>query len=233
MINSTLSIPASGFVAMSMWLFHDQENGGGGQVALLYEPTTGANIINLSYIVGGWDLSVTNISGSASITITTRVAKSHQWQLVTAWLDNATGNFGLWVDRNVDTSVVAAGASGTWTYFQAVASYASVAVGHVQIYSGTPAVFTNAMHLAQYQTGLTGLERQTTGERIATIASYAGVRGGEMNIDTGTSVMQRAALAGQTPLDAMRDAERTEQGLLYVDGSGTLTFKDRRSLYNI
>jgi len=45
--------------------------------------------------------------------------------------------------------------------------------------------------------------------------------------------MQAATLAGDTPLTAMRDAERTEQGLLYVDGSGNLIFKDRRTLYNI
>lgn len=105
-------------------------------------------------------------------------------------------------------------------------------LGHVQVYCGVNA-YTREQHLAQHQMGLYGLERQTTGERIRTILGYAGVRGYEMNIDQGSSVMQRATLAGKTSLDAVRDAERTEQGLVYVDGSGMIIFKDRRSLYNV
>jgi hypothetical protein len=106
-------------------------------------------------------------------------------------------------------------------------------LAHFQIYLG-PDAFNRAAHLAQYAMGYAGLERQTTGERIRTIAQYAGIPASQLTqIDTGTSVMQRARLAGQTPLDAMRDAERTEQGLLYCDGNGNLVFKDRRTLYNI
>ena len=52
-------------------------------------------------------------------------------------------------------------------------------------------------------------------------------------VDTGSSVMAPATLAGRTPLDAMREAETIEQGLLFVNGSGNLIFKDRRTLDNI
>lgn len=105
-------------------------------------------------------------------------------------------------------------------------------ISHVQVYIGQTYAYSDFQ--AQIIQGYTPLERQTTGARIRTIAAYAGIPTAELTqIDTGSSVMQAATLAGKTPLTAMRDAERTEQGLLYVDGSGSLVFKDRRTLYNI
>jgi hypothetical protein len=116
-----------------------------------------------------------------------------------------------------------------------VGEYWDGAMSHIQVYAGSSSSFDSSAHAAQYAAGIFGLERQTTGDRIRTILQYAGVPAAEYasTVDKGQSVMQAALLAGQTPLDAMRDAERTEQGLLYVDGSGNLVFKDRRTLYNI
>lgn len=106
---------------------------------------------------------------------------------------------------------------------------------HVQVYVDDGTGFTRTEFLAQRDIGLYGLERQTTGDRIRSIAKYAGIPLADYTdtVDKGTAIMQAASLADKTPLEAMREAERTEQGLLYVDGSGRLVFKDRRSLYNI
>jgi hypothetical protein len=107
-------------------------------------------------------------------------------------------------------------------------------MSHFQIYIGAPSAWSYADYQAQRRVGLLGLQRQTTGDRIRTIAQYAGIPAAELTqIDTGQSVMAPARLAGRTPLDAMREAETTEQGLLFVDGSGNLIFKDRRSLDNV
>jgi hypothetical protein len=138
----------------------------------------------------------------------------------------------LWVDDAVYTATLSGVLAGPLN-ISGMSGFAYGSIAHMQLYVGAANDFTHDDFLAQRQVGLAGLERQTTGERIRTIASYAGVRGGEMVVDTGTSVMTRATLAGLTPAQAMRDAERTEQGLLYVDGSGRIVFKDRRSLYNI
>lgn len=138
----------------------------------------------------------------------------------------------MWVNDKVYTATLSGVISSDLIAAVAAAPYGSAA--HMQLYVGDAADFTYADFLAQRQVGLTGLERQATGDRIRTVAQYAGIPATELTqIDTGASVMQRASLAGQTPLQAMRDAERTEQGLLYVDGSGNLVFKDRRTLYNI
>lgn len=108
------------------------------------------------------------------------------------------------------------------------------AVGHMQIYLGDPDDWTHDDFLAQYQMGLTGMERQTTGERVRTVLQYAGVDPSELGrIDEGASLMQVASLAGRGPIDLVTDAVTTEQGEFYADGSGTPVFADRIRLYNV
>ena len=149
-------------------------------------------------------------------------------------LTESSGLLEFWVNADAPQTATISGVPTTADFFRLrVGGYAPAMFAHVQIYFGAGS-YTRSMHLAQYQMGLTGLERQTTGDRIRSIAGYAGIPAAEVTqVDKGQSVMQVARLAGKDPLTAMRDAERTEQGLLYVDGSGGLVFKDRSSLYNI
>jgi hypothetical protein len=44
--------------------------------------------------------------------------------------------------------------------------------------------------------------------------------------------MQRAQFAGQTPLDVLQEARRTEQGRLFMRGN-RVQFHDRRRINNI
>lgn len=147
-------------------------------------------------------------------------------------VDRAANELSLWVDDTTTTATPA----GTLGGFLTIADITTQPVGsmaHLQIYAGDPDDFTHDDFLAQRQVGLTGLARQATGDRIRAMALYAGVPESELLIDTGQAIMQAASLAGKNPLEAMREAEAVERGLLYVDGSGRLVFKDRRTLYNI
>lgn len=156
------------------------------------------------------------------------------WRLITARLTIPSGAFTLWIGSDVVASGTLVGAPTSYDFllFHIGQTFFG-SMAHLQVRVGVGA-FPYSEHVAQAAIGMTGLERQTTGDRIRTIAQYAGIPAAELTqIDTGTSVMQRATLAGKNPLTAMRDAERTEQGLLYADGSGNLVFKDRASLYNI
>lgn len=115
-----------------------------------------------------------------------------------------------------------------------VGQYAPATLAHVQVYRGASTAYTREMHLAQIEAGMTGLERQTTGERIRTILGYAGVAAAGLDqIDDGTTVMPRATLAGQTPDRPLAEAVTTEQGRLHVDGRGQFVFHDRRRRYNV
>lgn len=107
-------------------------------------------------------------------------------------------------------------------------------LAHVQIYVGAEDDWDHDDFLAQREVGLYGLDRQTTGERIRTIASYLGIADADLTgVDDGVTVMSRALLAGQTPGGAWTEAAETEQGSLYVGGDGRLVFDDRRTLYNV
>ena len=139
----------------------------------------------------------------------------------------------LWRDADtVVTATLSGGAvpsSASWNQIRA-GQYINGTVTHVQVYVGNGA-YPRSMHLAQVAAGHDGLSGQYTGQRITTIAQYAGMAAGDMDIDAGTSRMQRATLAGRTPLDVMQEAATTEQGLLHAAGR-RLIFHDRLRRYN-
>jgi hypothetical protein len=160
------------------------------------------------------------------------------WRLTTASINLATGALSLWSGTDLVATNTVAGSPLTGDTFTDLLLGNALwegSIAHVQIYVGADTAFRYVDHLAQVQVGMLGLERQTTGDRIRTIAQYAGLPNVETvnTVDKGQSVMQVARLAGKTPLDAMREAETTEQGLLHTDGAGHLVFKDRRTLYNV
>lgn len=108
------------------------------------------------------------------------------------------------------------------------------AVNNAQVYLGDPNAWNNSDFVAQYEMGLYGLERQTTGQRIRTVLQYAGVDPSDLGrVDDGASLMQVARMAGRNPMDLVAEAVETEQGEFYADGSGRPVFADRPRLYNI
>ena len=185
--------------------------------------------VNRNWVFSGQTL----LSASWGL-ISPSTAKLDSWTCVAAFIEVNTNN--LWLIVNgVVTTGVAGGGTGATDPLQEVAldGLLGQSFGHIQVYSGAFNPVT--LYNAQYSAGLLGLERQPTGDRIRTIAQYVGLPNVDIanTIDPGQSVMQRAQLAGLTPLDAMREAETTEQGLLHTDADGRLVFKDRRTLYNI
>lgn len=231
----TLSVPATGLVAMSVWVLHESLPTPGNSLVAGLTDATSTNVLGLYYSTsGGWDSLAVNASGSDSNT-PTFAAKTSGWQLATVWIDGASGDCGIWIDDETPvTGNVGGAGSGTFTLAHVSGYYTPVSVGHLQVYAGTTLSFTYTMHVAQYLAGFTGLERQSTGTRVRTILDYAGIPASEIGqIDDGVTVMSIAQLAEKNPLTALREAERTEQGLLYVDGSGLINFADRRRLYNI
>lgn len=184
---------------------------------------------------GTWRASAEDFSGVVGPT-TGRSICTGAWRLIALRITESTGVVEFW-DNGADPVTNTIGGA-TQAQFNGIDLFGQspVAIAHVQVYSGTTATtYTRAMHLAQLAEGFNALERQTTGDRIRTIARYAGIPTAVYadTIDAGSTVMAAAQLANFTPLDAMLAAVRTEQGLLYADGSGRLVFKDRRSLYNI
>lgn len=157
------------------------------------------------------------------------------WVPIALRVGPSAGTAELWVGRSQTIGTVAVVTPGPVTAVTVDfgASFTG-ALAAAQIYLGAADDFTYGDFLEQQVVGLGGLDQQTTGERIRSILTYAGVPESEQaHIDDGVSVMQPASLAGQSPADAIGEAVETEQGAIYVRGDGVIDFADRRRRYNI
>jgi len=188
----------------------------------------------LYYTAGAW----TARWGPPSSTPTTLAVSGPQAAkptLIALRLTLPSGLCEYWRDVDTPATTTLGGSiptSATWSSLAVMGQWAGT-LGHVQVHVGVDA-YPRAAHLAQFQAGWTGLERQYPGQRIETLANYAGIPANELNrVDPGVAVMQNASLAGKTPLTAMTEAADTERGSLYAAGTGELVFADRRRLYNI
>lgn len=175
---------------------------------------------------GLWTGDVSNIATIATVT-SSQAAAPGVWQLVTVTVEASSIN--IYVNRFSDSASLPFGGA-TPTFNRVWVSGASGNVADAQMYTSAIA---NTQHLAQFEAGVFGLERQTTGERIRTILGYAGIAESAMDaIDTGSSFMSAASLAGKTPLAAMEESSTTEQGRLFSAGNGSITFHDRHRIYD-
>jgi hypothetical protein len=142
--------------------------------------------------------------------------------------------FEVWVDDD-QTSASVTGSSPTTleiTGIYAPDEAFAGSIAHLQVYLGDEDDFTFDDFTAQRNVDEYSLERQTTGDRIRTVAQYAGVAESALDgTDDGTSVMQAAQLAGQTAGRAMREAADTERGRLFSN-AGSIVFHNRRRIYN-
>lgn len=68
---------------------------------------------------------------------------------------------------------------------------------------------------------------QTTGARVSQIADLLSFSPSQRSVDTGVATMQASAFGAQTPRDALNQTAATEEGLIYINGGGTLVFRDR------
>lgn len=220
-----LNLESYGIVTGNALRMNLQSNGtgsGAADIAIVSDSIGQHFRLNLSGTVTG---TIDSPDGSANAT--------GRWYALGARVGFGPDVFELWVDTNVYPGTMSASPTGLGTFGALVSPFGSAA--HMQVYTAAATDFTNADFLAQRTVALYGLGRQTTGQRVASILGYAGVPSAEYatTVDTGTAVMQPATLAGQDPLTALQDAVRTEQGLIYVDGSGNTHFADRRTLYGI
>jgi hypothetical protein len=212
-------------------VFDVRDRAGGGATA----STVGLSrnsYINTNPDAGKWTLDVIGTGTGLDTTITTIGAFTGGTSVpVGIQLGFSSNTAKLWVGSDEWTSVP------TGTPNDPLSLHGSFSVGalagsvsHLQVYLGN---YTRTMFLAQRTAGGLGLAGQRTDDRVSTIARYAGITSGNLILDRGSSWMQKASLAGQTPLTAMRNAETTEQGLLLADGSGRLVLQNRIRRYNV
>lgn len=230
---SDLSVALAGStLSVSFWLWFDDVSTDDVFPLDLRYLTGSIIVLQLVRVAGTWQVSA--VATGSSVTFTVTALPTRKWTLVTLRMTLPSGLVEFWMDANPPVSGTMSGTPPTSALFEQLSMGDDFAggFGYLQLYVGS--AFTRDQHLAQFTAAYTGLERQTTGDRIRTLAGYAGLDGGALiNVDKGCSVMAPARLAGQTIAAAMYEARDTERGDLFVDGGGLLTFHDRRSIYNI
>lgn len=103
-------------------------------------------------------------------------------------------------------------------------------IAHVSLYA-YPISATRAV--AHSTAGYTGFSGERSDQRIARLARYAGVPVGEQSLEVGmTTSTAFVDITGTSPLQAMQDIATTENGVLFIDGAGLLTFQSRNHRYS-
>jgi hypothetical protein len=130
-----------------------------------------------------------------------------------------------------DTPIGSPPASLSFTRIN-VGAYVRGSIWHVQVYLADAAEeFTAAELTAQIDVGFHALANQRVDERIATLASYAGIDPGDLVLDECVARMQALATKGKLPVELMATAVTTEQGRLFADGDRRLVLHSRRRRY--
>jgi hypothetical protein len=101
-------------------------------------------------------------------------------------------------------------------------------LSHVAAGSGTISAARVAAHA---QAGLTGLVGERTDQRLHRLADWAGLPATGRSFQVGDKAMGAQRADGKPPLEAMRDAERVEQGRIFFQG-GLFHFQRRSYRYN-
>lgn len=200
---------------------------------LMTETPANTGFIRISYDPAANSITATLTTLGLTGTVTGSAATLAQALPVAVRYGFSPNVFELWVRDQVYTTTPGGTPPTTSTVTEVrFADLHNGLVGHAQWYIGDATDWTSAEMTAQYRMGWDALERQSTGDRINTIADYAGIPPSARDIDPGVAVMTAAALAGQLPGNELDRAAETEVGRLGV-ASNLLTFRDRRSTYDI
>lgn len=103
-------------------------------------------------------------------------------------------------------------------------------IAHAAVY---PMLLPTARAVAHSAAGTTGFSGERSDQRIARLARYAGIPPGEQSLEVGmTTSTAFVDFTGVSVLQAMQDVAATENGVLFINPSGQLTFQARSHRYS-
>lgn len=217
-------------------------NGDGDYLAGALTSTSGPSSLSLWLLVSG--LPSSGVGPPFSSTVAIGGGLSLRISTTGSIIAGATAGPNINDGRGHHIAVVRDGSTEV-LYLDGVA-VDSAATG-ISLYSSTMAVGQIAgsmAHVAFFDTALTatqvaaqaevvlsGASGDTTDERMMRILGWAGVPAAEASVDTGSESMTYQQTAGQSAVDALRDVESTEGGVLFDGRDGRVTFHSRSRRY--
>jgi hypothetical protein len=223
-------------VTVACWVWPDNTRGDGAAAGILVNMFANfeidARMQLVSNLGDGVNWSAFFTAGAASVNLTAPRPRPQAWNLVALSMHLGTQQCTVYVHNLGTVSGPLVGAVNPIQLFDTVyfGGRFNGSIGYGQVYFGANA-YTQSIHDAQIEMARHGLEGQFTGQRVATIANYAGVPATARRLDAGVASMSRATLAGRTPTAMFAEAVETEQGRLFANGDGELTFHDRIRRY--
>lgn len=148
--------------------------------------------------------------------------------------DTATDITTVYVDGVAGTATADTGAPSDLRAINVGANESGTALfagtmAHAAINTGA----TAARILAHHQAGATGFAGERSDQRISRIATYAGIPAADQVLEPGlTTAVVAQDTTGQSPSALLQALVQTENGLLFVDTQGRLTFHSRSHRYN-
>lgn len=175
----------------------------------------------------GTDGTVGITTASTSVRSTNSVADGEPHHVVAT--SQSAGNLKIYVD-GVDRSDVVTGAG---TFISGPPSIGQI--GDYPFFDGTideVVLYTSALSAARvrahYEAATSPWDADLSSARVQHVLDAVEWSSADRNISTGQSTLQAADLGAA--LDHLQAVEDTEQGRLFIDASGRLTFVDRLSL---
>lgn len=103
--------------------------------------------------------------------------------------------------------------------------------GTIAHFAAYTSVLTPTQVTAIHSAGTSGFTGDRTDQRLVRILGWAGVPSSEITTQTGAETMTYQQTAGQGVVDALRDVEATEGGVLFDGADGNVTFHNRSNRY--
>lgn len=198
------------------------------RIALEVSPTGKLRVVaDASSFFGSTETadSASNVSNGATRHVAITGTSTEGGSVIRAWLDGvnvatlSTGGVFTWLPAFVTLEV--GGRAG-----QMLAG----TVSHVAVYG---AVLSSTRIAAHYEAGASGFAGESSDQRVARYAGYAGVSAADMDLDAGASTsIAHVDTTDQAALDLSQRVAETESGVLFVDRSGLLAFHSRTRRYN-
>jgi hypothetical protein len=212
----------------------------GSTTRTLVELATPAGTRQRLTLDSGGSLTATAVAGGTGATLLTLTSGSADndelthHAAYTLSISGSTVTGRLYLDgTQVDT--------GTYTSVT-VGSYRTLRIGGQkasQLFTGTlshvaghSATLSAARLLAHANAGINGLAGERSDQRIGRFADYLAIPSADRAFDTGDSLVAAQATSGAQPIEAMREVERAEDGVLFISGANLLTFHKRSRRYN-
>lgn len=218
----SVALTSSTDLAFECWIAATPATGGTPILALT---TNTGDQLWVGYSAGATSV---NLNGGSVLSATGAVdgALRH----IAVEVDRSDNSLRLFVNGALEDSAAATPVAGTSSVTVEVGRNMTGTMALVAVFDSLPGASRWA---DRYAAGAEGFAGDTTSERLLRILAWPGVPSTEVTTDAGVETMTYQETAGQAVVDALRECESTEGGVLFDGPDGRVKFHNRSRRYTV